>query len=199
MCAAAMGRPPRYDADSLLDAAVALAAGGGPQAVTMAAVIDAAGAPSGSLYHRFPNRPALLAALWLRTLERFQTGFLEAFAAEDGATAALGVARHTISWSRAHHAEARVLLYGATDFGHEEWSEPARKQLVSRQDAVAEAIDDLAAKLGLHGSDGHERAMLATVDVPLAFLRRHLSAGEPVPAGAERLIEPAVRALLSLP
>jgi AcrR family transcriptional regulator len=194
-----MGRPPRYDTDSLLDTAVALAAGGGPQAVTMAAVIDSIGAPSGSLYHRFPNRPALLAALWLRSLERFQAGFLEAFAVADGTAAARGAAEHTIVWSRAHHGEARVLLYGATDFGHEEWSEPARKHLAKRQAAVADAIDSLAAKLDLHGSDGRERAMLATVDLPLAFVRRHLSAGEPIPDGAERLIEPAVRALLSLP
>ena len=147
-----MGRPPRYDNDSLLDAAVALSAGGGPQAVTMAAVIAAAGAPSGSLYHRFPNRPALQAALWLRTLERFQAGFLEAVAAEDGLLAALGAAAHTIAWSRAHHEEARVLLYGAADFGCESWPAPERARLASRQADVATAIDALAEKLSLRGS-----------------------------------------------
>ncbi|HEV7769494.1 MAG TPA: TetR/AcrR family transcriptional regulator [Solirubrobacterales bacterium] len=194
-----MGRPPRYDADSLLDAALALAAAQGPGAVTMSAVINSVGAPSGSLYHRFPNRPALLAALWLRTLERFQAGFLEAAADEDGEAAALAAARHTIEWSRSHHEQARVLLYGAADFGHEEWSATARRRLASRQALVAEAIDALATKLGLGENDGRERTTLATIDLPLALVRRHLSAGEPVPAGAERLIEPAVRALLSLP
>jgi AcrR family transcriptional regulator len=193
-----MGRPPRYDADSLLDAAVSLAAGQGPRAVTMSAVIESVGAPSGSLYHRFPNRPALLAALWLRTLERFQAGFLEAAGAEDGPVAALAAAAHTIEWSRTDHEQARVLLYGAADFGHDEWPGPARKRLASRQAVVAEAIDALATKLELGGSDGLERTTLATVDVPLALVRRHLTAGKPVPAGAEQLIEPAVRALLSL-
>ena len=193
-----MGRPARYDNDSLLDAAVALSAGGGPQAVTMAAVIEAAGAPSGSLYHRFPSRPALQAALWLRTLERFQAGFLEAVAVENGPLAALGAARHTIAWSRAHHEEARVLLYGTADFGYESWPAPERARLASRRADVAKAIDALAEKLGLRGSDGRERVVLATVDVPLALMRRHLISGEPVPKGAERLIEPAVRALIGL-
>ena len=136
-----MGRPPQYDNDSLLDAAVALSAGAGPQAVTMAAVIAAVGAPSGSIYHRFPNRPALQAALWLRTLEGFQAGFLEAVATDSGQLAALGAAAHTIAWSRTHQEEARVLLYGAADFGYESWPEPERARLASRQVDVAAAID----------------------------------------------------------
>jgi AcrR family transcriptional regulator len=192
-----MGRPPHYDSDSLLDAALALSAGAGPQAVTMAATIKAAGASSGSLYHRFPSLPALQSALWLRTLEHFQAGFLEA-TAENGPLAALGAAAHTIAWSRAHPEEARVLLYGAADFGYASWPEPERARLASRQADVAAAIDALAAKLGLRGSDGRERVVLATVDVPLALVRRHLIAGEPVPKGAEKLLEPAVRALIGL-
>ncbi|HYJ20542.1 MAG TPA: TetR family transcriptional regulator [Solirubrobacterales bacterium] len=193
-----MGRPARYDNDSLLDAAVSLSASAGPQAVTMAATIAAAGASSGSLYHRFPSRPALQAALWLRTLERFQAGFLAAAAAENGARAALGAAAHTIAWSRAHHEEARVLLYGAADFGYESWPEPERARLQAQQAAVTAAIADLAEQLRLRGNEGRERVVLATVDLPLALVRRHLIADEPVPKRAERLIEPAVRALLFL-
>lgn len=193
-----MGRPPRYDADLLLDAAVALAARGGPRAVTMAAVIEAAGAPSGSLYHRFAGRPALQAALWLRTLERFQAGFLEAMAIEGAREAALGAATHTIAWSRGHPQQARILLYGAADFGFEDWPKPERARLAARQDAVGAAIDFLAERLALDGREGRERTLLATVDLPLALVRRRLSAGEPVPAGAEGPIEPAVLALLGL-
>jgi AcrR family transcriptional regulator len=192
-----VGRPAQYDTDSLLDIAVAVAAGRGPQAVTMAAVIEAAGAPSGSLYHRFPSRPALQAALWLRTVERFQAGFLRAARGEDGLRAALGAAAHTIEWSRAHDDEARVLLYGAADFGHESWAEPERKRLAAGQAEVAATIDGLAAKLDLSESDARERTLLATVDLPLALVGRRLASGEPVPAGAEQLIEPAVRALIS--
>lgn len=76
-------RPPRFDAPALLDAALKLAATGGPAAVTMAAVAKSAGAPSGSVYHRFPDRPALLSALWLRTLGGFQRGFLAELGSHD--------------------------------------------------------------------------------------------------------------------
>lgn len=191
-----MGRPAQYDTDSLLDTAVALAADRGPQAVTMAAVIEAAGAPSGSLYHRFAGRPALQAALWLRTVERFQAGFLQAAGGEDGLRAALDAAKHTITWSRDHEQEARVLLYGAADFGSESWAEAERERLDRRQAEVAAAINGLVVKLGLRGTDARERTLLATVDLPLALVRRRLAAGERVPVGAEQLIEPAVRALL---
>ncbi|WP_433060346.1 TetR/AcrR family transcriptional regulator [Dactylosporangium sp. CS-033363] len=75
-----MGRPARHDSGSLLDAAVRLVVAGGPKALTMAAVAREAGGPSGSVYHRFAGRPALAAALWLRTVERFQDGFLAALA-----------------------------------------------------------------------------------------------------------------------
>jgi AcrR family transcriptional regulator len=193
-----MGRPARYDDDSLLDAAISLGAGGGPQALTMAALIAASGAPSGSLYHRFPTRPALQAALWLRTLERFQSGFLAAAAGGDGPRAALGAAAHTIAWSRAHPDQAQVLLYGAADFGSESWPAAERDRLAARRAEVATAIDALTARLGLAGSRDRERVVLATVDLPLALVRRCLSAGAAVPEDAERLIEPAVRALLGL-
>src|SRR5690606_14827873 len=105
-----MGRPPRHDVDRLLDAAAALVAEGGPGAATMTAVARAASAPSGSVYHRFPGRPALLAALWLRTVERFQQGFLAALDTDPPAQAAPAAARHVVAWCRAHPNEARILL-----------------------------------------------------------------------------------------
>ena len=70
-----------HDADTLLDAAVRLVAEEGPAAVTMSAVARIASASSGSVYHRFPNHAALQAALWLRTLGRFEDGLFDALAA----------------------------------------------------------------------------------------------------------------------
>ncbi|WCD85969.1 hypothetical protein KPP03845_102310 [Streptomyces xanthophaeus] len=69
---------------------VRLAAGGGPDAVTMSAVAQAVGAPSGSVYHRFAGRPALLAEVWLRTVEAFQEGYLAQVEAPSEPGAAAG-------------------------------------------------------------------------------------------------------------
>ena len=54
-----MPRPARFTRDELLDAAAALLAADGPSAVAMSVVARAVGAPSGSMYHRFPTRAAL--------------------------------------------------------------------------------------------------------------------------------------------
>jgi AcrR family transcriptional regulator len=188
-----MGRPARYDVDSLLDGAVALAASGGPAAVTMTAVASAVGAPSGSVYHRFPTRAALLSALWLRTLERFQASLLDAAAAGDPVT----VAQHTITWSRDHPAEARVLLYGARDFAQSEWSREMQQRLNDAQQRVATSFERLGRRIGVRGRAGRERIVLALADIPLALVRRHLNAGEPIPIGAEDLVATTTRALLA--
>jgi AcrR family transcriptional regulator len=183
-----MGRPPVHDPDTLLDAAAALAAESGPTAVTMAAVARRAGAPSGSVYHRFPQRPALLSSLWLRTVGRFQESFLEAL--DEGS--AVAAARQVVDWSRAHPDEARVLLYGARDFAEQEWSATARNELKKLNGRVAGALKQAA------DAEGHdlERVLTATVDLPLATVRRHLSAGRRIPASAAGLVAECATALL---
>jgi AcrR family transcriptional regulator len=191
-----MGRPSRHDTDTLLDAALRLAATDGPAAVTMSAVAAAAGAPSGSLYHRFPSRAALQAALWLRTVERFQRGWIEALAG-DARTAGVDAARHVVAWSRANHDEALVLLYGARDFGRDDWPPEERERAEQLRDEGAAAVADLARRLGLRGATGRDRAGFATVDIPYAAVRRHLRAGERVPRTTERLVERAVAAVLA--
>lgn len=183
-----MGRPPRHDVDRLLDAAAELVTTGGPGAVTMTAVARAAGAPSGSIYHRFPGRPALLAALWLRTVGRFQRGFLDALDTDPPAQAAPAAARHVIAWSRDHPHEARVLLYGPADFDHPHWPGEARSQLAAANGRVTAALRALAARMGRSSPYDLERLTLAAVDIPYAIVRRHQSTGTPLPAYAEDLV-----------
>src|SRR5438874_1945941 len=113
-----MSRPPRFATSLLLDTAVQLAAESGPSGVTMSAVAAAAGAPSGSLYHRFAGRSALLAEVWLRTVERFQEGYFAALeSSPDPCAAGRAGSRHVVAWSRAHPQEAGLLLYGDQAFG----------------------------------------------------------------------------------
>ncbi|MCF3172972.1 TetR/AcrR family transcriptional regulator [Streptomyces sioyaensis] len=193
-----MARPSRFDTPQLLDAAVRLAAESGPSGVTMSAVAAAVGAPSGSLYHRFPGRSALLAEVWLRTVEGFQEGYFEALESSDDPRAgARAAARHIVAWSRTHPQEAALLLYGSHDFGHDDWPD---EQLLRAEDGnmrVRAAVAALAGALGIHGRPGLDRVTLAVIDLPLSLVRRHLRGGSPLPAHAEDLAEECTGALLA--
>ncbi|MEV7524423.1 TetR/AcrR family transcriptional regulator [Streptomyces sp. NPDC091371] len=192
-----MARPPRFDSDQILDAAVRLAAAAGPGGVTMSAVAQAIGAPSGSMYHRFAGRTALLAEVWLRTVERFQQGYFEALQSDpDPRRAARAAARHVVSWSRAHPQEASLLLHGAGEFGQSEWSEEHRDRANAGNRRVFASLRELGTALGATGALDRERVALALIDVPLTVVRRHLRVGEPMPAYAEELAEECAAALL---
>ncbi|MEU2391367.1 TetR/AcrR family transcriptional regulator [Streptomyces sp. NPDC007369] len=193
-----MARPPRFDTDQLLDAAVRLAATGGPAAVTMSAVAQAVSAPSGSVYHRFAGRTALLAEMWLRTVERFQDGYHAALQGEDDPRrAARAAARYVVGWSREHPSEAVILLYGAADFGRAEWSAEHIRRADSGNRRVFASLRDLAAALGATDDQGRDTVALALVDMPLAVVRRHLRGGTPLPPHAEDLVERCTAALLA--
>ncbi|MEL3947812.1 MULTISPECIES: TetR/AcrR family transcriptional regulator [Streptomyces] len=184
-----MARPPRYDMSHFLDAAVELAADAGPSAVTMAAVAKAVGAPSGSVYHRFPGRPALLAEVWLRTVEGFQEGWFAALGsgAGDPRAAARAAAVHVVAWSRAHPRAAALLLYGAAEFAQDDWPEPSVLRAEAGHRQVGEAVAGLCAELGAEAGPAADRVALAVIDLPLTIVRRHLRRGQELPAHAEDL------------
>ncbi|WP_405531869.1 TetR/AcrR family transcriptional regulator [Streptomyces avidinii] len=192
-----MARPPRFDTDQILDAAVRLAASGGPGRVSMSAVAQAIGAPSGSMYHRFAGRTALLAEVWLRTVERFQQGYFASLHSDpDPRPAARAAARHVVAWSRAHPEEAALLLHGPWEFGRADWSGEHTARADSGNQRVYAALGALAESLGATGAQDRDRITLALVDLPLSVVRRHLRAGEPLPPHAEDLAEECAAALL---
>lgn len=191
-----MGRNPLYDRDGLLDTARELAVEGGPAAVTMAAVARRSGAPSGSVYHRFPDRPALLAALWLRSVTRFQSGFMAAIDSEPGREGLIAAARHVVSWCRANPADAAVLLWGAASFSRADWAAADQEALDSANARTYTAVHEAARRMGAADDEEVEFAELAAVGVPYAIVRRRLRNETELPERAEEMAEEAARALL---
>src|SRR6476620_9553977 len=117
-----MPRPARFTLDELLDAAAALLAADGPSAVAMSVVARAVGAPSGSMYHRFPTRAALCGELWIRTEERFHAGFTAALSTStDPQQRCVAAARFSVQWCRDHPVEAQVLRTGADALSAADW------------------------------------------------------------------------------
>jgi AcrR family transcriptional regulator len=190
-----MGRPAKHEADALLDAAAAIAGAEGPAGISMVAVLRRAGVPSGSLYHRFPTRAALLGELWLRTVSRFQVGWLRALRNDDPRAGLVAAARQVVAYSRRNRDEARLLLSGADELAQPDWPAETRRAVEEQQRDAEAALRSVAAALG-GGQETFERVVLAAVDIPYAAVRRPLRAGDAIPRRTEALVEECARALL---
>ncbi|TDD14380.1 TetR/AcrR family transcriptional regulator [Nonomuraea diastatica] len=184
-----MGRPAKFSRDQVLDAALAIAAESGPGAATMAAIAARLGGPTGSLYHRFGSRDLLIATLWLRTVRRFQDGFLSALATGAAEAAALHVPR----WCREHPAEAALLLLHRREDLAARWPAELGHDLDQCDTRVAAALDDFAAHSGIN----RDRLLFAVVDVPYGAVRRHLVGRRSPPSSVDELIVSACRAVLT--
>ncbi len=110
-----MVRLAKYNDDSFIDCTIQIAAQCGIGAVSMGSIASKAGAPIGSLYHRFDSRGTILARAWLKVRADF--GVHVACHWESGHTwAAVEAFLH---WCRSKPAYARFLLRSdvAPDFG----------------------------------------------------------------------------------
>ncbi|MGB8406482.1 MAG: TetR/AcrR family transcriptional regulator [Mycobacterium sp.] len=194
-----MGRPPVHSADDFLDAAARLFAAGGLRALTMNAVAREVGAPSGSIYHRYPDRAALLAALWMRTTRRFQSGYLEVLGERPSADGAVRAAVWTVDWCRTHLPEAVVLQAGVRTFEPEEWSESARTELATTEDISQRHLGGIVRGLAKETGRPPDQITFAMLDLPLAAMRRHLLTGEPPPKRVTVLVRDLAGVILARP
>jgi AcrR family transcriptional regulator len=191
-----MGRPPAHTTDDFLDAAIGLFAAGGARAVTMAATAKASGAPSGSIYHRFPDRPALLAAIWLRTLRDFQDEFIAELGAGASLDDAIAAATSVVSWCRKNPAAGKVLDAGKLAFGADDWSAEANAELARAEGELREAVKRATVLLPPATGCTDEDVVLALVEIPRAVVHRYLSTDRVPPPRASDLVARTVRKLL---
>ncbi|QRP44400.1 TetR/AcrR family transcriptional regulator [Amycolatopsis sp. FDAARGOS 1241] len=191
-----MGRPPTYTTAQFLGAAAELFAEGGARAVTMAAAAKAAGAPNGSIYHRFADRPALLAALWTTNLRDFQDDFIALLGPAPTVDDAVAAAASVVHWCRRHPAGARVLDAGKQAFSPTEWTPEATAVLARAENELKAALK--RATLTLSDPPGRtvDDVVLALVEVPRAVVHRYLSSGRTPPPKAADLVTRSVRKLL---
>ncbi len=188
-----MGRPPRYSAEQMLDVARSLVASGGAQTLTMTAVADRLGAPSGSVYHRFASRDHLAAELWLRTVERFQDEFIAELDAEgDPIEVAVSVARGVVEWAVAHPDDAVVLAR----FRRQELVSGDVPAQARRAKALARRLDDAFVRFAARLDRPVDLVTLAVAGLPYSVVRPALGVGRSVPSWAADGVERAVRALL---
>lgn len=183
-----MGRPAEHTEQDFIDAAAELFASGGARAVTMMAVARSVGAPSGSVYHRFPDRPALLAALWLRTLRRFQQAYRDVLGSDPTAQDAVEATAWIVDWCRENLSEAVVLQAGSRTFDREHWPAEAQAELADMDAAMQRLVANTVRAVAADTGRPQDQVAFAVLDLPLAAVRRHLLAGEPPPPRTTSLV-----------
>jgi AcrR family transcriptional regulator len=194
--------PPRkHETDVILDAARALVLAGGPRAASVAAIAKASGAPAGTLYHRFGNRDGILAAAWLRALERFQARAMAAGAdtgAETPAETAVAMAVAGVSFARELPEDARLLLtIRPGDLLDGEPDAAFQKTLAAMNAPLRERLGALARQLyGSSDPRSVDAVARAVADLPYAVVRRHAH-DEPMPSWLEADVAASARAVLA--
>jgi AcrR family transcriptional regulator len=180
----------------ILDAARALVLDGGPRAASVAAIATSSGAPPGTLYHRFGNRDGILAAAWLRALERFQSRAMAA-QGDTPALAAVAMAVAAVGFARELPEDARLLLtIRPADLLDGEPSAAFQATLAAMNAPLLKRIGDLARKLyGRSDSRSVDAVARAVADLPYAVVRRH-AYDEPMPSWLEADVAASARAVL---
>ena len=189
-----MARPPKYSTDQILDAVIEVVRRRGIGAVSATGVAAHLGAPSGSIYHRFPSRDALVASAWLRAGERFQAELASALEGPDPQSAALEAVRRTLDWARRRPAEASFyLLYSRADLTRSEWPPEVFRRANRLGSDLTDALRRFSRRVP---GTSQARVAFALIDVPQAALRRALSSGGAIDSEAQILVEETVVALL---
>jgi len=191
-----MAPPRKHETDVILDAARALVLDGGPRAASVAAIAKASGAPAGTLYHRFGNRDGILAAAWLRALERFQAGALAA-TADTSVETAVAMALTAIGFARELPQDARLLLtIRPADLFDDEPDAQFQETVAAMNAPLSERITALARQLYRRRDPRARDAVArAVVDLPYAVVRRH-ARDEPMPSWLEADVAASARAIL---
>ncbi len=194
-----MGRRSEFAAADFLGAALELTAVSGPHAVNVAAVAGRLGAPTGSFYHRYESRAALLGELWLGVVEEFQQGWSAALKAEAPRDAGLAAALFTPRWCRSQPLKAAVLaLHHRRDFERDQW--PAA--LKSRDRRAGRELNAGLAQFmrrlykGKPTEAQQALARFALIDAPLAAVRPYLETHKEIPGVAETAVKATYLALI---
>lgn len=180
-------------------AALRLVAERGPQAVTVAAVAREAGAPTGSIYHRYRSREQLLAELWMEVVECFQSGFAERLAGAKNIDDAVDAARYMACWTREHALEARLLLlHRRQDFVSGEWPPELADRAAALEPHLGAALRDFALRaFGRADADTMARLRYALLDGPFGAIKPYVQGRKRIPPVVDELVATTVRAVLA--
>jgi AcrR family transcriptional regulator len=178
-----------FSTEAILDAAREVIVTRGARGATVEAIARQAGAPVGSIYHRFSSIDELLARVWLRAVRRNQQRSLEVHLTDENplqSAQAVALAMYdqclaepldTLLLDALSRAELLAITAGEL-----------REELESVNTEIEAMMARLArVLLGRADRAARDLVLLALVDLPHGFAHRQLSSGRAAPARRERL------------
>lgn len=191
-----MARPAKFTVDQILDAARDAVQTHWREA-TIAQVSALVGAPTGSIYHRFPSRDALFGALWARSIRRFHEGLVAASEIDDPSAALAALTVHIPRFCREHPGDAKAMtLYRLPDL-LERVPHDGRADLATINDEVNAGLRTVVARRYGSASDDLVRlALVATRQCPYGMIRPLI--GEEIPVEFDAMCVAAAEGILAL-
>ncbi len=166
----------KYTKDAILDAAAIELASSGFESASVASIARSLGAPSGSIYHRFPSKKHLIGELWIRTATRYGDSLSTALTTTSTVELAVHIVDHTFDWVDTHPTEAALLMQFRTeDFTPGDWPDEV---VAAIQEVNSRLANNVLVAAQQHGIDPVDM-MLATIDIPAAAARRSLLLADP--------------------
>ena len=172
-----MVRLAKYSEDSFLDSAIQIAADCGFAAVSMGSIAARAGAPVGSLYHRFDSRGTVLARAWLKVRADFRAEVSVHWERGDNWAAVAAL----LAWCRAKPVYARFMLQtdDAPDFGA--LSPELHAELESDQAALDADFERCVQSLPAGVDNPVHLLRFVLIGAPVAIVKPFLGQNQPIP------------------
>ncbi len=127
------------------------------------------GAPSGSIYHRFPTRQHLLGSLWVRTVRSFHDSIERTLDRPTDPDLAGRVVNSVFGWIEHDPVGAALLLrFRTEDLIDNDWPTEIRVDIATENQRLADMINHVAEVRRINPLD----VVLALVDFPSAAARR---------------------------
>ena len=191
-----MVRLAKYTEDGFLESAIHIAAQCGMDAVSMASIASNAGAPIGSLYHRFNSRNAVLARAWLKVRADFRGAVTAHWSSGDTWRAVEAL----LDWCRANPDYARFVLQSddVPDFG--DVSVDLRAELEADQAQLDAAFARCLQTLPPLDNPEHVLRFIL-IGAPVAIVKPFLAHGLAIPPSINAVLRSshdAIRATLPI-